>query len=95
MQGELDWVVMKAIEKDRVRRYETVNELTADVSRFLANEPLRLAHRRWYTGSASLTTVIGRRIGLRRQLCSCFRVRFSHSRPIQLMLNSKTLKRMW
>ncbi len=38
MKGELDWVVLKAIEKDRTRRYETANALSRDVQRYLADE---------------------------------------------------------
>ena len=38
MKGELDWIVMKAIEKDRTRRYETANGLGKDVERYLAGE---------------------------------------------------------
>lgn len=38
MKGELDWIVMKAIEKDRTRRYETANSLALDISRFLNND---------------------------------------------------------
>jgi tetratricopeptide (TPR) repeat protein len=38
--GELDWIVMKAIEKDRNRRYQTANGLASDVQRFLAGEPV-------------------------------------------------------
>jgi hypothetical protein len=37
-KGELDWIVMKALEKDRTRRYETVNALARDIQRYLANE---------------------------------------------------------
>jgi eukaryotic-like serine/threonine-protein kinase len=40
LRGELDWVVMRALEKDRDRRYETANGLTRDLERFLANEPV-------------------------------------------------------
>ncbi|MFO7608552.1 MAG: serine/threonine-protein kinase, partial [Candidatus Krumholzibacteriia bacterium] len=40
LQGELDWIVMKCLEKDRTRRYETADGLALDVSRFLANEPV-------------------------------------------------------
>lgn len=40
LKGDLDWVVMKALEKERHRRYETVNALSRDVQRFLANEPV-------------------------------------------------------
>lgn len=40
LQGDLDWVVMKAIEKERERRYESVSEFAADISRFLSDEPV-------------------------------------------------------
>jgi tetratricopeptide (TPR) repeat protein len=41
VRGELDWIVMKALEKDRSRRYETANALAMDVERYLADEPVR------------------------------------------------------
>src|SRR5262245_39909659 len=41
MRGELDWIVMKALEKDRNRRYETANAFAADVQRYLADEPVQ------------------------------------------------------
>jgi serine/threonine protein kinase/Tfp pilus assembly protein PilF len=40
MRGELDWIVMKALEKQRHRRYETANAFAADVQRYLADEPV-------------------------------------------------------
>jgi tetratricopeptide (TPR) repeat protein len=40
LQGDLDWVVMKCLEKDRQRRYETANGLAADLKRHLNNEPV-------------------------------------------------------
>jgi len=43
LKGELDWIVMKAIEKDRTRRYETANALADDIQRYLANEPVHAA----------------------------------------------------
>src|SRR4029077_8596326 len=39
--GELDWIVMKALEKDRNRRYETANDLAADLRRYLDDEPVQ------------------------------------------------------
>jgi serine/threonine protein kinase/WD40 repeat protein len=39
--GELDWIVMKALEKDRKRRYETASAFAADVQRFLDHEPVQ------------------------------------------------------
>lgn len=40
VSGELDWIVMKALEKDRRRRYDTASALAADLQRYLANEPV-------------------------------------------------------
>jgi eukaryotic-like serine/threonine-protein kinase len=40
LRGELDWIVMKALEKDRARRYETAGALGEDVQRFLAHDPV-------------------------------------------------------
>jgi eukaryotic-like serine/threonine-protein kinase len=40
VRGELDWIVMKALEKDRGRRYETANGLAMDLQRYLADEPV-------------------------------------------------------
>ncbi|HLP75276.1 MAG TPA: serine/threonine-protein kinase, partial [Candidatus Paceibacterota bacterium] len=40
MSGDLDWIVMKALEKDRTRRYETANGLAMDIQRYLNNEPV-------------------------------------------------------
>ncbi|HJT76627.1 MAG TPA: tetratricopeptide repeat protein, partial [Gemmataceae bacterium] len=40
LRGELDWIVMKALEKDRNRRYDTANAFAADVQRYLADEPV-------------------------------------------------------
>ena len=39
-KGDLDWIVMKAIEKDRSHRYDTVNGLALDVQRHLRTEPV-------------------------------------------------------
>ncbi|MCB9854701.1 MAG: serine/threonine protein kinase [Phycisphaerales bacterium] len=40
LRGDLDWIVMKCLEKDRRRRYETANGIAADIDRHLADEPL-------------------------------------------------------
>jgi WD40 repeat protein len=40
LRGDLDWIVMKASEKDRTRRYETANGLAMDIQRHLSNEPI-------------------------------------------------------
>jgi eukaryotic-like serine/threonine-protein kinase len=41
LRNELDWIVMKALEKDRSRRYETANGFAADVLRYLSGEPVQ------------------------------------------------------
>jgi serine/threonine protein kinase/WD40 repeat protein/tetratricopeptide (TPR) repeat protein len=58
-RGELDWIVMKALEKDRNRRYETANGFAQDIQRYLADEPVeacppsamyrlrKFAHKHW------------------------------------------------
>src|SRR5450432_116183 len=43
VRGDLDWIVMKALEKDRTRRYETANGFAADIQRHLNNEPVEAA----------------------------------------------------
>ena len=40
VRGDLDWIVMKCLEKDRTRRYETANGLARDIERHLNNEPV-------------------------------------------------------
>jgi serine/threonine protein kinase/WD40 repeat protein len=40
LRGDLDWIVMKCLEKDRTRRYETANGLAMDIQRHLNNEPV-------------------------------------------------------
>ena len=40
LRGDLDWIVMKCLEKDRTRRYETANELAMDIERHLTHEPV-------------------------------------------------------
>jgi len=41
MRGELDWIVMKTLEKDRNRRYETANGLARDIEHYLQDEPVQ------------------------------------------------------
>jgi WD40 repeat protein/tetratricopeptide (TPR) repeat protein len=40
IRGDLDWIAMKALEKDRTRRYETANGLALDIARYLNEEPV-------------------------------------------------------
>jgi WD40 repeat protein/serine/threonine protein kinase len=49
VRGELDWIVMKSLEKDRTRRYESPDELAGDVGRYLRNEAvLACPPSAWY-----------------------------------------------
>jgi serine/threonine protein kinase len=41
VRGEIDWIVMKALEKDRNRRYDTISSFAADVERYLHDEPVQ------------------------------------------------------
>ena len=47
LRGELDWIVLKALEKDRRRRYETATALATDLRRFLNEEPVSAAAPTW------------------------------------------------
>lgn len=46
LHGDLDWIVMRCLEKDRARRYATVGDLVADVQRYLRHEPVVARPRR-------------------------------------------------
>jgi len=49
LRGDLDWICLKALEKERERRYGTVNDLAADIRRYLAHEPvLATPPSSWY-----------------------------------------------
>jgi len=47
LKGDLDWIVMKALEKDRTQRYETANSLARDVSRYLTGDAPEAAPPTW------------------------------------------------
>ncbi len=67
VRGELDWIVMRCLEKDRTRRYETVAGLAMDLRRFLADEPVEARPASvWYWARkacrrhrAALTVAVG------------------------------------
>ena len=40
IRGDLDWIVMRCLEKDRTRRYETANDLARDIQRYMDDEPV-------------------------------------------------------
>jgi eukaryotic-like serine/threonine-protein kinase len=69
LRGDLDWVVMKCLEKDRSRRYETVNALAMELKRYLDHEPVHAgppsaAYRlrkfvRRHRGAVAAATAVG------------------------------------
>ncbi len=64
VRGELDWIVMKTLEKDRDRRYETAKDFAADVQRYLNDEPIQarpisMRQRVWRWYSRHVTLVAG------------------------------------
>ncbi len=73
LRGDLDWIVMKCLEKDRARRYETVNGLARDIERYLNSEPVvarppsRLyefqktvrRHKLGFAAAAAIVTLLG------------------------------------
>ena len=73
VRGELDWIVMKALEKDRNRRYETANGFAADVQRYLPTSRCWPARRRRPTACGSSCGGTRRRWRWRRWCwcCSC------------------------
>ena len=48
VRGELDWIVMKALEKDRERRYESPQAMASDISRFLNGAPVTACPPTWF-----------------------------------------------
>jgi serine/threonine protein kinase len=72
LRGDLDWVVMKALEKDRDRRYDTAHELARDVRRYLEGDPVEagppsavyrlrryaLKHRGAFASAATVAAVL-------------------------------------
>src|SRR3954452_22788300 len=72
VRGELDWIVMKALEKDRNRRYETANGFAMDVQRYLADEPVQACppsagyrlRKFWRRNRAPVTAAGGARLTL-------------------------------
>ncbi|MCH8046795.1 MAG: protein kinase [Planctomycetes bacterium] len=47
LKGELDWIVLRAMEKDRTRRYESASDLAADIERYLNDEPVEACPPSW------------------------------------------------
>jgi serine/threonine protein kinase len=72
LDGELDWITMKALEKDRTRRYETVNGIARDLQRYLEGDPVEAGppstmyraskfirkHRAWLATAAAFAALL-------------------------------------
>jgi serine/threonine protein kinase len=96
VRGDLDWIVMKALEKDRTRRYETANGLAADIQRHLSNEPVvacppgnfyrlqKLVRRNklTFTAAAAISTVLV--LGVVVSTLEAIRARRAEREQIQL-----------
>jgi serine/threonine protein kinase len=98
LKGDLDWIVMKTLEKDRARRYETANGLAADVLRFLNNEPVvarppsrlyrlqKLVHRNRIVFAASAIVAAALILGLGVSTCMFIRERQAKKEQLRLRL---------
>jgi serine/threonine protein kinase len=94
--GDLDWIVMKALDKDRNRRYETANGLAMDIQRFLDNEPVvarppsqayrlkKLVRRNKLTFIAGAAVAVALLIGLGLSTWLFLRERASNEREARL-----------
>jgi hypothetical protein len=96
LKGDLDWIVMKALEKDRRRRYETADGLTMDVRRYLSNEPVvarppsriyrfqKLVQRNWGVFAAGTAIAAALVLGLGFSTVMFIKARESERRQIEL-----------
>ncbi|HWY74340.1 MAG TPA: serine/threonine protein kinase, partial [Verrucomicrobiae bacterium] len=94
LRGDLDWIVMKALEKDRTRRFETANGLAVDVQRHLNDEPVvarppstvyrfqKLVRRNKTVFAALGTGVAALIVGLALSLTLFIRERAAHQRAV-------------
>jgi eukaryotic-like serine/threonine-protein kinase len=86
LRGDLDWIVLKALEKDRSRRYETANGLARDVQRYLADEPViarppskfylfhKLVRRNKVAFAAAMVVIVSLLLGLGAVAVAAFRI---------------------
>jgi hypothetical protein len=96
IKGDLDWIVMKALEKDRNRRYDTANGLAMDLQRYLDNEPVvacppsqvyrlqKLVRRNKMVFAAGGAVALALLIGLGLSTWLFFRERDAREREAQL-----------
>jgi serine/threonine protein kinase len=94
LHGDLDWIVMKALDKDRTRRYETANGLAMDIERHLNNEPVvarpptrfyrfqKLARRNKLAFGAAAAVVTALVIGLAASTWLFVREKHAHQQAV-------------
>jgi hypothetical protein len=94
VKGDLDSIVMKALEKDPARRYETANGLLRDVERYLGEEPVvarpqtriyrlrKLVRRNWPIFAAGAAVVLALAVGLGTSVWMLFRERDLRHRAV-------------
>ena len=86
-RGDLDWITMKALEKDRTRRYASPSEFAADIGRHLQHEPVlagppsaayrarKFVGRHWLGASAATAVVLALVVGLSAATLGLFEAR--------------------
>ncbi|MGO8702168.1 MAG: protein kinase domain-containing protein [Limisphaerales bacterium] len=101
IRGDLDWIVMKCLEKDRTRRYETANGLALDIQRHLQNEPvmacppskfylfLKLARRHKLAFGASVAVAAALILGLAASSWMFLRERSARASEAKMRLRSQ------
>jgi eukaryotic-like serine/threonine-protein kinase len=94
LRGDLDWIVLKALEKDRTRRYETANGLAMDVERYLNDEPVlarppsrlyrfqKLVRRNQGVFTAVSTVSVALLLGFGTSTCFFIKEREAHRRAL-------------
>ena len=101
VRGDLDWIVMKCLEKDRARRYETANGLARDIERHLSNEPVvarppsrlyefqKSVHRHWVGFAAVGAVLVALAIGMVMSTFEAVRARQAERRGERLFYAGK------
>jgi serine/threonine protein kinase len=96
VRGDLDWIVMKCLEKDRSRRYETANGLARDIERHLQHEPVvarplsrlyefqKSVRRHWVGFGATVAVLVALALGVVASLSEAVRARRAEQEQIRL-----------
>ena len=104
LRGDLDWIVMKTLEKDRTRRYESSSGLAADIQRYLGGEPVlarppgqiyrfqKLVKRNKRAFVAAATVVIALMLGLTLVTWAFMQER-KHRKEVERAQSNETIQR--